>query len=335
MRALRVVGQGRAEVIQTAVEELEPGDARVQVGAIGLCGTDFAVVGGTLGLNAYPVILGHEVSGTVLESRSPLVDVGQRVILDPIRSCGRCWACAQGTPRLCDEVAVVGVASDGGGRDVVVLPGKHWVPVPSEVRLEDAALVEPVHVATTSYHAIAASRPDSVLVIGAGAIGLMLLALLRHWRPRTALFISDVLPERVRRAEQWGAEPLPAGTDARFDCVVDGVGSAASMRICAERVRRGGTIVVYGVPKSGADFPQADQLFRKNARIVFSRLYDRDFIAAIGVIADGVITASNLVGTRLTIDSAATFLNERGWEDSSHWGKALVLIGGNQDDLGR
>jgi L-gulonate 5-dehydrogenase len=317
-------------VAQISAEKLEPGDVRVRVGATGLCGTDFALVGGTLGLNAYPVILGHEVSGTVVESRSRLVDVGQRVILDPIRSCGWCWACAQGTPRLCDEVEVIGVASDGGCRDEVVLPGEHWVPIPSKMELEDAVLVEPVHVAATTYRAIAADRPDSVLVIGAGAIGLMLLALLRHWRPRTAVFISDVLPERVRRAEQWGAKPLAAGSDDRFDCVVDGVGSATSMRICGERARRGGTIVVYGVPKSGADLPQADQLFRKNARVVFSRLYDRDFKAAIGVIADGVITASNLVGTRLTIDSAAPFLNGRGWADSSHWGKALVLIGDDQ-----
>ncbi len=326
MRALKVMSPGEVIFAEAPAEDIAPGEVRIGVGAVGLCGTDFSLVSGTLGLNSYPVIPGHEVSGTVLETRSRFLDVGQKVILDPLLSCGKCWACVQGTPQYCDEVGVVGVASNGGARDEVVLPADRWVAVPAQLPLADAALVEPVHVATTIYRAIASQNPDSVLVIGAGAIGMLLMALLQHWRPNTAVFVSDLMVDRVRRADTWGARDLANLGGSHVDCVVDGVGTMDSIQTAVRHARRGGAIVVYGVPKSGAALPDADQMFRRNLRLMFVRLYDRDFRAAIGILTDGVISASQVVGTRLTLASAASFFNDRGWQQESHWGKALVVV---------
>lgn len=327
MRALTVIGPGEVILGDAPAEDLAPGEVRVGVGAVGLCGTDFALVSGTLGLNSYPVIPGHEVSGTVLETRSRLLDVGQKVILDPLLSCGKCWACVQGTPQCCDEVGVVGVAANGGARDQVVLPAERWVAVPAQLALADAALVEPVHVATTIYRAVAAQTPASVLVIGAGAIGLMLMGLLQHWRPNCAVFVSDLMPDRVRRAGAWGAQDLAALGEKHVDCVVDGVGVAASIQVAVRYARRGGSIVVYGVPKSGTALPEADEMFRRNLKLQFVRLYDRDFSAAIGVLSDAILSAAQVVGTKLSLESAAPFLNGRAWQQQSHWGKALVMVG--------
>jgi len=154
-----------------------------------------------------------------------------------------------------------------------------------------------------------------------------LVLLLRYWRPGTEVVVFDIVPERARHAEALGALAFVEGEGERFDCVVDGVGSQASMRLCAEGVRRGGTIVVYGVPKRGVGLPDVDKLFRKNVRVVFSRLYGRDFSLATAVVLEGVVTAAKLVGTTMDMESAAGFLSSRGWESASHWGKAVVLIG--------
>lgn len=327
MKALTVVGPGVVTFGEGPGTEIAPGDVRVGVGAVGLCGTDFGLVGGTLGLNSYPVIPGHEVSGTVLDTRSRFLEVGQKVILDPLLSCGKCWACVQGTPQCCDDVGVLGVASNGGARDEVVLPAAQWIAVPDQLSLVDAALVEPVHVATTIFRSIASQNPDSVLVVGAGAIGMLVMALLQHWRPHTAVFASDLMPDRVRRAATWGAMDLASLGDGLVDCTVDGAGTEASISIAVRHTRRGGTIVVYGVPLAAAGLPDADQMFRRNLRLRFVRLYNRDFSAAIGILTDGVISAAQVVGTRLTLASAAPFLNDRGWRQQSHWGKALIVVG--------
>ncbi|MHB1501939.1 MAG: zinc-dependent alcohol dehydrogenase [Candidatus Dormibacteria bacterium] len=330
MRALTVTGRGHVTCGPAPTESVAAGEVRVGVAAVGLCGTDFALVSGTLGLNSFPVIPGHEVSGTVLESRSRLLEVGQKVILDPLLSCGKCWACAQRSPQFCDEVRVVGVATDGACRDEVVSPGERWVPIPMQLSLEDAALVEPVHVATSTFRALAAHHPDSVLVLGAGAIGAILMVLLRHWRPATAVFVADLVPERATLAAAWGARDVSDLHGAQVDCVVDGVGSPESIQLGVANVRRGGALVVYGVPKSGASLPSADEMFRRNLRVVFTRLYDRDFSAAVGAIRDGVVSAAGVVGTRLTLESAADFLNNADWQRPSHWGKALVILDGDR-----
>lgn len=331
MVALMVTGPGRIELAEAPTESLSPGGVRVAIGAVGLCGTDFSLVSGTLGLNAFPVVPGHEVSGTVVESRSRLVSVGQKVVLDPLLSCGRCWACAEGRPQLCDGVGVIGVATHGGCRSEMVLDGAHWVPVPDGLALDDAALVEPTHVAVSTFRAVAAQTPTSILLLGAGAIGLILLRLVRHWWPNVPVFVSDPVSQRVDRAVAWGAEPVENLAGRLVECVVDGVGTKPSLEFGLDHVRRGGAVVVYGVPKAGSCLPRVDHMFQRNLRLTFTRLYGRDFTSAIGVLEAGVITAADIVGSRLTMRSAAQFLNQEGWRDRSHWGKALVEIGAGQN----
>lgn len=326
MRALQVLGPGQLTVSSLPNQDLGPGDVRVRVHSVGLCGTDFSLVSGTLGFNTFPVIPGHELSGTVTASRSRSLDEGQRVVLDPVISCGSCSACIGGHRQLCDRVAVLGVAGDGGCREEVVFPAERWVPVPIDMDLADAALVEPVQVAVTVFRSLAGERPGSVLLIGAGAIGLMLAAVLRHALPEARIAMTDLLPERIGHARAFGVEVLSTADEGRFDCVVDGVGAASSMTICSQRIRPGGEVVVYGVPKAGTTWTDANQLFRKNARVRFTRLYAADFSAAVGLVSEHVVSTANLVGTSLDLESAIPYLRDRSWEHAGHWGKALVRM---------
>ncbi len=326
MRALQVRGPQDVAIVDLPEEAMAEGLVQVAVDRVGLCGTDFALTAGTLGLNVLPVIPGHEVLGTVTASASSALRVGDRVILDPLMNCGRCAACRQGHPQWCPDVGVTGVVRDGGAREEMVLPAERWLSWPTELPGEAGVLVEPAQVVATVMQAMGATPPEQMLVIGSGALGLMLVRVCRQRWPATAVWVQETVPERRERALALGARSWQPGVTPALDVVVDGVGASATLALAADAVRAGGHIIVYGLPKADTLLPPPAGLFRKNARLTFSRLYTHDFSQAKVLIADGVITPEDVVSDRLSLEEAAEFLRERRWEAPTRWGKTLIRM---------
>ena len=295
------------------------GWARVAVSHVGICGTDYHIFEGKHPFLAYPRIMGHEVSGTVME-RGEGVDlaVGEPVIINPYISCGKCIACRHGKPNCCMAIKVLGVHTDGAFCEEIVVP---------EVNVYSAGNLRPEQAATVEFLAIGAhavrragSLPGArALVIGAGPIGL-----------GTALFariagydvtLMDMSEERLRAAaDRFGfASAIDASGDALasamqitgsegFQAVFDATGNAGSMNAALPFVSHGGVLVFVSVVKNEIAF--ADPEFHKREMtIIGSRnALKADFEHVAASIASGAIDTGKLITHRTDFASVVTDL---------------------------
>jgi threonine dehydrogenase-like Zn-dependent dehydrogenase len=275
-----------------------PGDgwARVRPRLAGICGSDLATIAGQVSfyfspLVSMPFVPGHEVVGELYDSLGDL-PAGTRVVLEPVLSCAArglepCASCQAGLTSRCDRVTVghiapglqTGYCADtGGGWGAMLVAHRSQLhPVPDSLSDRQAVLVEPL---ACAIHCVLRARPEpgaSVLVVGAGTVGLLSILALReftsagrivvaakHPRQRElarALGATDVVDPRdavtalrratraFRLAPERGAPYLLGGVDAALDCV----GSRSSLDLALRTTRAGGRVVLAGIPSRGAD----------------------------------------------------------------------------------
>jgi alcohol dehydrogenase, propanol-preferring len=261
VRAYRLIGAGRAEVVDIRRPEPGPGEALLRVLAAGVCRTDLALLrSGGDGL-ALPVTLGHEVVGEVVAAGDGVAVPGRVVAVYELLGCGRCRACARGEDNVCRDVVpgAIGITRDGGMADHVVVPARNLV------ALGD---VDPVHAAPltdagmTALHAVERGRPllepgATAVVVGIGGLGHLAVQFLRATSEVRVLAV-DVDSARLDFAAEIGAdEGVLTGPDAadgivaanagrKVDVVFDFVGAQQSLDVAAAVTRRGGGIVVTG-----------------------------------------------------------------------------------------
>jgi len=237
------------------------GQAVVEVIATGICGSDFHGYSGENGRRHPGQIMGHETVGRVYElgPDAEALSVGQLVTVNPVMSCGECWACQSGQEQWCSRRVVLGVAPEipAAFADRVAVPAANIVPLPEDMPEELGALVEPMAV---GYHAVRRGQPrpeDRVLVIGGGPIGQACLLAARRLGVQ-ALALSDVSPSRRDLCARLGAEvvdpsagDLPAGVADRLGgpatLVVDAVGLSPTVADAMAASGLGSRIVLVGM----------------------------------------------------------------------------------------
>jgi len=234
---------------------VQPGDALVAVEAVGVCGSDLHAYLGHDERRVPPLILGHEAVGTVLEGR----DRGQRVVLNPLITCGVCEQCSRGRENLCSKRELIGMRLAGAYAERIAIPEKNLIAVPDGMPSQHAALTEP---AATGLHAVAlaeriADRPWSesrVLVFGAGSVGLSTALLLQH-KGVSEVTIVETNPLRRSLVEQHCdldvVDPLKQQLDPQaFDAVFDAVGGAVTRNQAIAATKSGGVIMHIGLMDS-------------------------------------------------------------------------------------
>jgi alcohol dehydrogenase len=227
------------------------GEVLIRVDAVGICGSDMHAYHGKDPRRNPPLILGHELAGEILEGPGK----GRRVTVNPLITCGRCDYCVQGRDNLCSDRTMIGMTRPGGFAEYVTTAAASVIELPDEMSARAAALTEP---AATALHALnvamrAAARPvqeSEVLVIGAGAVGLLTALLARHYGCR-GVRLAETNPLRRASAGREGFEVLdPARGSApqnSVDLVIDAVGAAATRDAALAAVRPGGVIVHIGL----------------------------------------------------------------------------------------
>lgn len=229
-----------------------PGDALVALEAVGICGSDMHAYLGHDERRVPPLILGHEAVGTVLEGSNS----GQRVVLNPLITCGVCDECLGGRQNLCAQRDLIGMYRAGAFAEKIAIPERNLIPLPDGMPAVHAALTEP---GATGLHAIllaerAVSRPlseSTALVIGAGSVGLLTALLLRD-KGVGRIVIAETNPLRRSLVEQHCdfelVDPQASEPEAlAFDCVFDAVGGAATRTQAIKSVRSGGVVVHIGL----------------------------------------------------------------------------------------
>ena len=249
-------------LVYTANEEMtyrdepEPtpahGDALIAIESVGICGSDMHAYLGHDERRVPPLILGHEAVGTVLKGSN----AGQRVVLNPLITCGVCNECLGGRQNLCAERDLIGMYRAGAFAEKIAIPERNLIAVPEGMPSEHAALTEP---GATGLHAVllaerVVSRPLSesrALVIGAGSVGLLTALLLKD-KGVENIVIAETNPLRRELVEQHcdfelidprQREPAAQG----FDCVFDAVGGGVTREQAINASKSGGVIVHIGL----------------------------------------------------------------------------------------
>jgi 2-desacetyl-2-hydroxyethyl bacteriochlorophyllide A dehydrogenase len=312
MRAIEVTAPRQLHVTDKPVPEVGPGQARIHVHWAGVCGTDYSLIAGKLTFARYPIVPGHEFAGRISAVGAGVnLAVGQPVTINPILSCRQCPACLRGEIHHCEKTAVLGVAGTPGGfADEVVVPADAIRVLPDDVPMETAALTEPVAVAVQVGRSASIKLGDHVAILGAGNIGMLLLQTAFVFGAQTVA-ITDPIPMRMKVARQLGAQDLnPDESAGQFDVVIDGVGTPETLTTCVKLARRGGSIAVYGVPTlEQSSLPILD-MFRKDLRLAFIRLYPADFDEAIDLLHDNRLNWNAMVTHRVPLEGLPDAVGE-------------------------
>lgn len=276
MKALVFTGPGALELHDVPEPELADGDVLVHVRAVGICGSELHGARHP-GFRKPPLIMGHEFAGTN--------DNGDRVVINPMLSCGHCELCRGGLRQVCRERQIIGVHRAGGFAERVAVPGSTLRPLPDWLSWDAAAMVEPAANAVHAWKIARAGAGARVAVLGCGAIGLLcLLTALSGGAGRVD--VTDLDPGRLAQAGRLGAAAAGPELDGEYDVIFDAVGSPVTRAASVRQLRPGGTAVWLGLADDAAGF-DANALIRAEKRVQGSFAYsDEEFARAAELLRD-------------------------------------------------
>ena len=278
-----------------------PSEMLVTVEAAGLCAGDLYIYLGKNPYVSYPRIGGHEIAGRVA-ALGPGADgpaVGTRVAVEPFIGCGHCYPCRVGKANCCMNLQIIGVHREGGFAGQVTVPADRLHVIPDQLSSFQASFAEPIAIGVQACRRGAVTAEDTVLILGAGPIGLATLEVARALG--AAVFVTDIAPERLETAARLGGTPLDAGDELLPEAlrltggegmpvVIEATGNVQAMEQTASLVAAGGRIVIVGLVKPGVpvSWPGLD-LTRKEMTIVGSRASVGCFPESLALLASGAI----------------------------------------------
>jgi L-gulonate 5-dehydrogenase len=329
MKAALLVEPGVLVVDDIPEPKVGAEDVCVAVGGVGLCGSDLSVFNGKWAAPAYPWVMGHEAFGTI-ESVGPGVSherVGQTVVIEPNVACFVCDQCRRGWTSACTSRQSVGMNRQGALAERLVVPSRFAWPVRG-IGATDLVCVEPTTVVLAALRRLGAAPPQSVLVLGVGAQGLLMTLVLLD--RGTAVHVYDVNEDRLTFAAGLGASSLTTEDDGRrFALVVDTVGSPASVNTALERLEVGGTLLFLGLDSRPLELT-AQMLVRRQLLLRGSLTYDHpgDFPTTIALVTTGGFAPGRIVGDGYALDDAQTAFERSG----SAVGKTWIKVGSNAEE---
>jgi 2-desacetyl-2-hydroxyethyl bacteriochlorophyllide A dehydrogenase len=317
VRALVYLGPHRMELQDLPVPDPGPEEVRVRVATAAICGSDLHGFREASPRRIPPLVMGHEVVGRVEavgEAADPSL-AGERVVVMPVVSCGRCERCVEGRENLCPDRRLMGMNFPGGFAETFTIPAAQLLRMPEGLQDATGSLVEPF---ANSIHCVDRSvRPgDDVLVIGAGPIGLLAVrAAVLAGAART--FVVDTLPGRLELAVAQGGEPVRAegaaeaialATDGKgVDVVIDAAGFASTWELAMKAVRWGGRVEVIGLGSVEGPISY-HAVVSKGVTIAGSyACVRRDFDRALKLLSDGSADVGSWITQMPLADGQAAF----------------------------
>jgi L-iditol 2-dehydrogenase len=265
MKALVLSDYKQLDITEMTRPHPKEDELLIRIHACGICGSDVHGYDGSTGRRLPPIVMGHEAAGIVEATGSAVTgfQAGDRVTFDSTVFCGKCFFCLRGEVNLCDEREVIGVSTPtfrrmGAFAEYVAVPARIAYKLPDNMPFAHAALIEAVSVAVHAISLTPITLEDTVVVVGAGMIGLLAqqAALLAG---AGRVFVLDVDDTRLKLAQDLGAtrifnsrDPNAAsdllqategrGADAALECV----GTTLTVQLALDSVRKGGTVTLVG-----------------------------------------------------------------------------------------
>jgi len=318
VKAVVIAGVRQIEINELADPRPGPREVVVQVAACGLCGTDLHILHGEFA-PSLPLVPGHEFAGEIVAIGSGVtsadrVAVGDRVAVDPSLFCHECHYCRRGRNNLCERWAAIGVSTAGGAAEYTVAPVANCVKLPEHIRLEDAALIEPLSCAVRGYDVLRSQLGAHVLIYGSGTMGLMMLQLAKRVGA-AAVDVVDINPERLATARILGCSSAATSADELdrprgWELVIDATGNARAIQDGLGRVGKGGTFLQFGVSDYAARAViEPHKIYNQEITITGSMAVLHSFERAAELFASGVIDPDVFISDRLPLTEYADALD--------------------------
>jgi L-iditol 2-dehydrogenase len=313
-----VESPGRSGLVNRKRPAVGLGQVLVRVGAVGICGSDLEMVAGTRdpAYRRYPIVLGHEWAGEIIELGEGVdqLELGQGVAVEGHNYCGRCRPCKRGETQLCETYSEFGFTLDGGYAELATARTDLCHPY-SRVSTAEAALSEPTACSLHGVFRSGVQAGDTIVVVGAGTIGLLAVGLFSLYSPERLIVIDRGSAQRSAALAMGATHYLVEGEDdviATVRDVTEGRGADVSLeaaghpnavRTAVAATARGGKLVLEGI--SGTDHVEpfdVDQIVLGDLRVEGVFAYpSRVFGRALELIDSGLLDVKPLITHRLPL----------------------------------
>lgn len=292
----------------------EPGFVRIKVKAAAICATDLEVLDGNIAAN-YPLIPGHEWSGIVdaVGSEEDSHWLGKRVIGSSDVVCLKCEACRSGNWRYCNDFEEIGFKRNGAYADYAIMPAYGLHELPENVSFTQGALCEPLGVALGTLEKTGAKFGDTCLIMGAGSIGLCVLAAAK------AIGLKDIVvvatsEKRLNIAKEMGAartiatkdedvlEVMKAFRPNGSDIVIDATGIEVCIQQCLKLAKKGGTVALAGYGRGKVMSIRVDDIHINNLRVVGAGNNWNQHKKAVTMMSDGSVNIEHFVTRKIRLE---------------------------------
>lgn len=325
MRAMVLEEYGRLAMREVEAPVANSGELLVEVAACGICGSDVHGYDGSSGRRIPPVVMGHEAAGVVAGVGRGVSGfaVGDRVTFDSTVWCGECAYCRSGAVNLCDQREVLGVSCGeyrraGAFAERLVVPARIAYKLPDGLGFAEAAMLEAVSVALHGVRLAEMERGATVLVVGAGMIGLLLLQAAKAQGAGRVL-VTDVDASRLEMARALGAEEIVPGSGEAVlevllrqtggrgvDVVLEAVGRNETVALSVDAVRRGGTVVLVGNISPQVTLP-LQKVVSRQVRLQGSCASAGEYPEAMEMMVDGRIRVQPLLSAVAPLEEGASW----------------------------
>ncbi|MGH9616978.1 MAG: galactitol-1-phosphate 5-dehydrogenase, partial [Acidobacteriaceae bacterium] len=323
MKALVMTDYGRLEIVKTETPKADDDELLIRIAACGICGSDVHGYDGSTGRRVPPIIMGHEAAGVVETVGSAVLGFhrGDRVTFDSTVSCGKCFFCHRGQVNLCDQREVIGVSTPdfrrmGAFAEYIAVPARVAYRLPDNMPFEHAALIEATSVAVHAVSLTPIALEDTVVIVGAGMIGLLTLqaAILAG---AGKVFVFDVDDSRLELARNLGAtrtfnsrntssvqELLEVANGRGADAVLECVGTSITVKLAIDVVRKGGAVTLVGNVASSIEMGLQSVVTRQ-IRLQGSCASSGEYPACLSLMSRGAIRVEPLLSAVAPLEEGA------------------------------
>ena len=291
----------------------------------------------------YPYILGHEFTGTVIETGKNVtkIKVGDRVAVEPGKTCGKCKWCMEGKYNLCPDIRFLSAPVEQGAmREYVAHPANLCFKLPDNVSLRTGALIEPFAVGLHAVEVAEVTPAKSVAIFGAGCIGLCVLLASKLYNA-SKIIVIDVFDEKLQTAKEFGAdEVINSRTEdavARVkeltdgygaDIVFEAAGAPVTTQMTEKIAARGGVITLIGCTHGATPF-EFYHIIEREISIKPIFRYRNNYQTAVNALAAGKVNLDRLITAEFPLDQAKEAF-ESALHDKQNNIKVMVRIAGEE-----
>lgn len=338
MKAIVIDTPNKIEIKEIPMPEIKENEALLKVKCVGICGADVASYTGNQPFTTYPRIPGHEFSAEIVQipENDKGLKVGDIVTCNPYFNCGECYSCERGFVNCCTDNQTMGVQRDGAFCEYISMPVERIFPGKG-LSAEELALIEPFSISQHAISRATIKESDTVLVVGAGPIGLF--ALIAAKQKCKKIVVADILDNRLNLAKEYGADAVvntktqsleeftKEFTDGRgFDVCIEACGAPETFLNCIDCAAFAANIILIGNGKRETNFVHSI-ILKKELNIHGSRnALNADFINNINLVADKKADVMKMVSGIYDMENATDAFEALKNNDGT-LAKILIKIG--------